>query len=1827
MTLEKSRFNIDPYYDDFDETKKFLQILFKPGYSIQARELTQLQSILSNQMGRFADHMFEEGDVIQGGGITERKLKFVRLESGTTTDIDELVGYNLKYTHTVSDTSEGLEDDVLTGTETEIIGKVIFALDSTSGDPYKILFIDILQGSQDENSEFSAGQENITTTNPNINPTLKIKDANSVGDSTGSSTGEAIVISIEQGLFYVNGYFVMSTAQSIAAFETESLVRKFTPENRTLSIGFSVNREIETSTTDVTLRDPSQGSYNYNAPGSDRYKIDLVISQIPYIFDEQGYRTDFDTDNYFEFARIIKGQTFKTLKYPEYAQLEETLARRTYDESGHYTVRPFGIETIDYNEVWDPAVTGRTDHYNYLAVGLQTGKAYVRGYEFELQNTEHLVAKKARTTIKQNDRTIDIDFGNYVLVEHNIDGTTPLFQLDGAMNENNMNLVGGDAIPEYKKVNLSIVGSIGEMTPIGCARIFQIAPHAYDQGTLGVGTTYRVYLNDIVFGSDAGLPASADLMTMHDVAYISDPISGKKLFKLYIKSGNEKNDGLYSKGQTSLLFRVPVGNTVKEVTGLDYYAQRDFMFDLTESGGTWSGTISAPAGTNWQGSGDINDITNIDEYMVAVDGYIFNMNPASTGDYGGNNLVADSSSTSLTVNLISTATNTWSGTKKGYLLANIRINADDEIVGGESSTIRKKILKRHTVNIANNNNADGTSTMWNSTLANGWGINLGYSDIFMLEKVEEIGTGNNITNDFSLNNGQTRHLYDHGSIVLDSGSVGGTGGVENSWAQPGAGFKVTFLYFDHQTFDGGLDSTDYTTLKYPCVVNSYIHNEHEVTEFDNGGVTAEFGKVGGDIPAELSAYNYIPMFSDDKVGQTLELNDAIDFRPIKVGGWDTSHAESGKIRGVWTPQDGKLFFCDYESYLPRIDKLVLTKDREFKILEGVPSLTPFPPEHNPNDMMVLYELNWNPYTFNADDVSVEYQDNQRYTMEMIGELDNRIKELERTTTLSANELETKIEAKSHGDKFINVMASEGFTTLLSSSVESAEHNVSFDREKGLMHPAQSFTNINLNVHKSKSLPDGITSSGDNIYTLTPTSTTVSTVNNLTGNIVLYPNPFSKTNWVGNLKLSPSSDDWFDVTKSPKIISNEDSSNDTYLLAVKRKTKGMNRWAWGIPWIAGWLHHQPRHKSYDDFGGFKKWNSMKNINNSTITGTKIYKKHFNNYKKACTNSGGGINCAVWMTANHSKLKDRGYFSGSKQGNKVVDNSIKNKVRAKEVTLTSVNMKPNTRYWVFIDGKKITETVSKYGYIKSSDNSMRTNSNGSASCVVQIPENNPYYSGSILFRMTDSKTNVASLATTTSESFFVVRGNVKSSEGIINCTREITAKRDSANNERITQDSLSNAKGQVLSDVADYFDSMAQIIEIDSTQYPKGVFATSVDLFFRDLDSGNLPFSVELRPLINDAPHPTTPIPLSDVTKTSGFTSNKNGPDTSSPTRFEFSSPVFLESGRYALMIKTNSTKYTLWGTEFGKKGLTADGSATSSDVEKQPYVGSLYLPQNNGSRYKNTNQNAMFRLNRATYTINSENTMHLQGATADTINADNEVVSTPDYHTVTLSTEYISDPVTSLKYYMKDGTNSVQVLSNDITELSKRKTFDLGNQTATDESISEVIMSTSDANITPVVDMDRLSMVVAKNEMSSDLSKELLPDAPTSSTPVARYIGKIINTGNEANYVRVSFEASKLYGTDIKLYAKTANDDTDITTNPYEELSGELSNDSIPASSSKDEFYSYRFYLKKPEGFANFLVKLVLTGDPSKSDVPRVKNLKTYALYDPDIDTTTSQGII
>ena len=77
----KTNLNVTPYYDDYSPSDNFQQVLARPAFAVQARELTQLQSILRNHSEKIGDFVFQEGSVVIPGSLTiESKFNFIKLD-------------------------------------------------------------------------------------------------------------------------------------------------------------------------------------------------------------------------------------------------------------------------------------------------------------------------------------------------------------------------------------------------------------------------------------------------------------------------------------------------------------------------------------------------------------------------------------------------------------------------------------------------------------------------------------------------------------------------------------------------------------------------------------------------------------------------------------------------------------------------------------------------------------------------------------------------------------------------------------------------------------------------------------------------------------------------------------------------------------------------------------------------------------------------------------------------------------------------------------------------------------------------------------------------------------------------------------------------------------------------------------------------------------------------------------------------------------------------------------------------------------------------------------------------------------------------------------------------------------------------------------------------------------------------------------------------------------------------------------------------------------------------------------------------------------------
>ena len=316
-------FNVNPYYDDYSEDKGYYRILFRPGYAVQAREVTQLQTILQKQVERYGKHTFEDGSVVTGCDLNyDNQVKSVKIET-------QFAGADVSITN--------FANSIITGGGSGAKAKVVATAATTATDQ-PTLMVQFLSA-----TEFSDG-ETLTVPGTTI-------QANTVSATGSSGITDAVsngaIVSCASGVFYVGGYFIFKDAETL-------ILEKYS-ETPSYRIGFQSTESIVTSDGDNTLLDPAQGAYNYAAQGATRYKIILDLSAKTFTATDE---TEAAADaNFYQLMKIDSGIKIDQVKYPVYSNLERTLARRTSDESGDYTVTPFSLQLVEHQ-----GITGRVSN-------------------------------------------------------------------------------------------------------------------------------------------------------------------------------------------------------------------------------------------------------------------------------------------------------------------------------------------------------------------------------------------------------------------------------------------------------------------------------------------------------------------------------------------------------------------------------------------------------------------------------------------------------------------------------------------------------------------------------------------------------------------------------------------------------------------------------------------------------------------------------------------------------------------------------------------------------------------------------------------------------------------------------------------------------------------------------------------------------------------------------------------------------------------------------------------------------------------------------------------------------------------------------------------------------------------------------------------------------------------------------------------------------------------------------------------------------------------------------------------------------------------------
>ena len=265
---QETNLNTSPYFDDFNASKEYYRVLFKPGYPVQARELNNLQSILQNQIETFGEHFFKDGaKVIPGNTTYSRNYPAVEIE-------------NLYLGIPVSQYTDQLIGVKITGRDsgvTAIVQRVIDASASERGTT--ILYVSYLSSGSDNiaqtffDGELLTSSEIITSNNTIINsgePFASTVATNAV------SNGSAF--SITNGIYFAKGTFLSVNDETIILDQFSN-----TPSYR---IGLLITESLVNSDDDPTLNDNSRGYTNYSAPGADRLKMYLLHYCIRKILDD-----------------------------------------------------------------------------------------------------------------------------------------------------------------------------------------------------------------------------------------------------------------------------------------------------------------------------------------------------------------------------------------------------------------------------------------------------------------------------------------------------------------------------------------------------------------------------------------------------------------------------------------------------------------------------------------------------------------------------------------------------------------------------------------------------------------------------------------------------------------------------------------------------------------------------------------------------------------------------------------------------------------------------------------------------------------------------------------------------------------------------------------------------------------------------------------------------------------------------------------------------------------------------------------------------------------------------------------------------------------------------------------------------------------------------------------------------------------------------------------------------------------------------------------------------------------------------------------------------
>jgi hypothetical protein len=1523
-------FNLAPYYDDYNESKQFYRILYRPGFAVQARELTQMQTAIQKQIERFGRHVFKEGTIVIPGA-------FQLFAANTKSSVGAIDYVKLK------DTDDSNNDIAITnfsgvevtGATTGIKALISIVADgSENSGNNKTIYVNYLQASQANSSIVKFNDNEVLVSN-----------VGNLVTASANSTGFGSAFRISSGVVFSKGHFIW--------FPTQDVILDRYNDTPTCKVGFFIAESIVNSSSDSTLLDPALESSNYSAPGADRFRFDaeLQVREIDDPQDIPDFTTLFTIDN-----GVIQAFNERT----EYSIIKDEWAKRTFDESGDYYVRGLDLDVREHLLIGDNGgVFSNTQGGNsaLISVKVDPGIAYVKGYEVGTISPTYLTTEKSTDYANVENQLASAFLGSYISINEMV-GHLPVDT--------------GVEIELYDTFQNRI--SNGTFTAaqtgakIGTARVSSIE---YNNGTLGTaaGRADLYLMNIRMLGSNNFSSVKSvyiDNSTNPDFGadVIPDPVANSTVLyepfntpSLYFTGSNHTRKVKDTSETSDTTYLYTTSSSVTITSG---------AFSVAAPGSDslpYSGTLSATAKREILLS--LNSTTNISTSITATNigttivGTNFNklnvgdkLRFSGLGDSSANiyTILSIANSTHLVINKEPALTLTGNTVFKHYGTGDY---IDLTTLGFDSGTVRSVSAAGTTLSFdLNEANISGSATVVyrvaktsaieakkvlrpsryvqiNCDSAGTSGpYNLGFSDIYKVRQIRKKSStafssnteGTEATLQFNIDNGQRDTHYDLGSITpISSLSSSDRLLVELDYFIP-----------------------DYSQGKGHFTVDSYPVDDANTTSTTI--TTAQ-----------------IPIYKSPTSGKSYDLRNYLDFRPIKtitaadsttVAGASVNPSASTTFNftgsGINFVAPSSQIIFDYSFYLGRKDVVHLNKDRIFSITKGVPASLPVTPQISDNEM-ALAILNITPFPSISPyyakllgrqeiGTKIRWVAAIRQTMRDIGVMKDRIVNLEYYASLSLlekNALDLLITDENGNDRFKNGIFVDTFTDHQLGATYNSDYRIVVDPQEKSIRPLYSMQSINYDYLTG----NNVRKTGD-LVTLDYSEVEFANVVSATS---ILNTERSSVRFIGRLTLKPAQDVWIDtITLPPNTITINDANLDGT-------------------------------EDAQQIGGVTTtWNSWQ----TTITGYKVYAGEdstatligtFSSLAEALrvaqnirtTTSGATIETIEESSRTGAEQFTFLDSDSTSIGSRVISTEIVPYIRAQTIVGQATGLKPFAKFNVFFDGINMSEYVrpiSELEYIDPDSVSRWQNTvggnliadaNGELWFRLNLPnlDNLKFTVGQKSILLTDSPT-ASDLATTFASTSFFAQGLIETKQDTILSTRQIEYRQKTVSETTIGSSFTSlpplPERDDGGDDVNDDTECLAYVVNIKAPDNEEGLFLTSVEVFVeekhptlgvwfevREVDAGGgitlnqVPFSEKW--------YRNSEVPISTDGRTNGF-------------KVTFDTPLFLYNNKsYALVVhpEAGNPNYYLWVSRIGEVDVN-----TGRQITNRAFTGSTFTTNNN-----------------------------------------------------------------------------------------------------------------------------------------------------------------------------------------------------------------------------------------------------------------------------------------